>query len=131
MNPLFRAIRARARKQALRTLLIASAASVGTGLLLAACSSTFGSAGGGTGAPAGHLSGNGAARQAAGAPGKAFAPSAAQQRGALAALTLSTQSIIYTADLTLRVKDVTAAGTAATGDVTAVGGYVSSEQEII
>ena len=131
MNPSFRAIRARARRQPLRTLLIASAASAGTGLLLTACSASLGSAGGGSNTTAGHLAaGNGAARQGA-VPAPAYGPSSAQQRGALSALTLSTQSIIYTADLTLRVKDVTAAGTAATDEVTAVGGYVSSEQEII
>lgn len=133
MSPSFSAIRGRARQQALRTLLIASAASVGTGLLLTACSSTFGSPssrGGGSGntaAGARHL----AVAAPAGVQGAAPGAGGVFRSSAQAALTLSTQSIIYTADLTLRVKDVPAAGTAATGDVTAVGGYVSSEQEII
>jgi hypothetical protein len=135
MNPSLSAIRARARQEALRTLLIASAVTAGVGLLLAACSSSAGSSpGGGTGA--GRPVFNKAAQRAgavARAPiaGPASGVHGAAQNGALAALTLSTQSIIYTANLTLRVKDVNAAGTAATGDVTAVGGYVSSEQEII
>jgi hypothetical protein len=129
MDGLFCAIGARARHGALRTLLIASAASAGTGLLLAACSGT--SSGGGGGTAAGRPEFNGSAQHAAAVPGPASGAGSAAQPGAPAALTLSTQSIIYTADLTLRVKDVTAAGTAATDDVTAVGGYVSSEQEII
>ena len=59
-------------------------------------------------------------------PGKAVYSGASAAR-----LALSTQSIIYTAALTVRVSDVTAKATEATGFVTAVGGYVSSEQEII
>jgi Domain of unknown function (DUF4349) len=46
-------------------------------------------------------------------------------------VTLSTQSIIYTAYLTLRVKDVTAKATTATTLITGVGGYVAGEQETI
>jgi len=143
MNPSLSAIRARARQEALRTLLIAGAVTVGAGLLLPACSAnsansgTSASSGGGA---AGHPISNTAAQRAgavpapaAGAPatGTRYGASNAAQNGVITALTLSTQSIIYTANLTLRVKDVNAAGTAATGDVTAVGGYVSSEQEII
>ncbi len=41
------------------------------------------------------------------------------------------QSIIYTANLTLRVKDVTVAASTATTDVTSVGGYVASENQSI
>lgn len=51
--------------------------------------------------------------------------------GRLARLTLPTQSIIYTAFLTVRVTDVTAAATKATSIVTGVGGYVSGEHEFI
>ena len=43
---------------------------------------------------------------------------------------LSNQAIIYTADLTLRVKDVSTAATEATNEVTAAGGYVANEQQI-
>ena len=43
---------------------------------------------------------------------------------------LSNQAIIYTADLTLRVKDVSTAATEATTEVTAAGGYVANEQQI-
>jgi hypothetical protein len=39
------------------------------------------------------------------------------------------QSIIYTANLTLRVKNVDAVAAVATNDVAGVGGYVASEQE--
>jgi hypothetical protein len=41
------------------------------------------------------------------------------------------QSIIYTSDVTLRVKNVTAAATTATNDATVAGGYVASEQQTI
>jgi hypothetical protein len=138
MNPSLSAIRARARQEALRTLLIAGAVTVGAGLLLSACSGSVGSASGG-GTAAGRPVFNKAAQRAAGvlapaphlAAGAGGTANGAAQNGTVTALTLSTQSIIFTANLTLRVKDVNAAGTAATGDVTAVGGYVSSEQEII
>jgi Domain of unknown function (DUF4349) len=40
------------------------------------------------------------------------------------------QDIIYTANLTLRVKDVNGTATSATNDVTAVGGYVASEHQV-
>src|SRR5258708_17871679 len=55
MSSSVRAIGARARQEALRTLPIAAAAFVGAGLLLAACSGTAGTAsGGGAAAPAPH-----------------------------------------------------------------------------
>jgi hypothetical protein len=41
------------------------------------------------------------------------------------------QDIIYTANLTLRVKNVATATTDATNDVTAAGGYVASEQQTV
>ncbi len=46
-------------------------------------------------------------------------------------MTLSTQSIIHTAFLTDRTRQVTAAATTDTNIVTAVGGYVSGEQETV
>jgi hypothetical protein len=41
------------------------------------------------------------------------------------------QSIIYTANLTIQVKDVTATAAKASKDVTAVGGYIASEQRAV
>ncbi len=139
MSSSVRATGARARQEALRTLLIAAAAFVGAGLLLALLTACSGSSlsGGGSAASAPHRAPvpgapgtqNGAgmsAQSAAGSPGKAVYGGASAAR-----LALSTQSIIYTAELSVRVSDVTAKATEATGFVTAVGGYVSSEQEII
>ena len=40
------------------------------------------------------------------------------------------QDIIYTANLTLRAKDVDGTATSATTDVTAAGGYVAGEQQV-
>ncbi len=127
MSRSFRAFGASARHGAMRALLIAGAASVGTGLLLTACSAAGSQSGGGNGT-------------AAGAPLKASAPSAEHKAegsasgGRLAHLVLSAQSIIYTASLSVRVstsESVTSAADRASGIVTAVGGYVSGEQEII
>jgi Domain of unknown function (DUF4349) len=133
MSSSFRAIGARARQEALRTLLIAAAASVGIGLLLTACSATAGSGGGGANT----------ALHAAAVPGRA--PLAARQgaagtsdhaagsfSGAKAAqLALSTQSIIYTADMTIRVKNnVTAIASQVTNIATAAGGYVAGERDM-
>jgi hypothetical protein len=134
----FRAIGARARQQALRTLLIAGAASVGTGLALTACSNAAGSGGGSA------TMSNGAAHRAALAPVPSSANSGALGAavpGALSAggkfsgaqaakLALSTQSIIFTADMTIRVKDVTATASRVTGIVAAVGGYVAGERQM-
>jgi hypothetical protein len=41
------------------------------------------------------------------------------------------QSIVYTANVSLRVKDVTAAASAAATDVTSAGGYVASEHQFV
>jgi hypothetical protein len=51
-------------------------------------------------------------------------PDAAQATGLVA----PTQSIIYTASLTVRVGDATKAAATAAGDVTTAGGYTSAEQ---
>ena len=117
-----------------RTLLIASAAAVP---LLAACSSTP-SAAGGTGAAPGRQA---AHRGLVGAPGAPVpAPTAAngpsyqtlklagQQPARLTRITVPSQSIIYTADLVLRVNNVTTVAAVATGIVTGAGGYVAGEQ---
>ena len=99
---------------------------MGTGLLLAACSgAALNSAR--TAAP-----GRAVHAPQAGAPAYSAAGrgSATGKTAGLATLALSTQSIIYTADLTLRVDDVAAQAEAAKNIVTAVGGYVAREQEI-
>ena len=46
-------------------------------------------------------------------------------------LALAMQSIVYTASLTVRAKNVTAAAARATSIVTANGGYVASEQAVV
>jgi hypothetical protein len=115
MNPLARTITA-----------VGAACTVG--LLVAACSAAASPAsgpahgGGGSGGFAGvpEPAHNGARLGTFGRN-----PSSAAQ------LVLSAQSIIYTADLTLRVKDVSAVATQVTTLVTSAGGYVSGEQEII
>jgi Domain of unknown function (DUF4349) len=129
MTRSFRAFGARARHPAMRALFTAGAASVGTGLLLAACSAagSQSGSGGGAGAP---LHAPGRSAQKAAAPGMGTA--SGTRTGTH--LVLSAQSIIYTATLSLRViktESVTAAADRASGIVTAVGGYVSGEQEII
>ena len=139
MSTSFRALGARAGQRSLRTPLVAVAACLGTGLLLAACSGpeSASSSGGGTGSvPLAHGVVNGAAsRPQAAAPRAAGAGSSgqysAQAAGSQAKVTLSTQSIIHTAFLTDRVSDVTAAATTDTNLVTAAGGYVSGEQETV
>jgi len=125
MSRSFRAIGARARHPAARTLLIAGSATVGTGLLLAACSgATLNSAR--STAPHRAIPAAGTPAFAAAGQGSAATGKTAGRAG----LALSTQSIIYTADLTLRVNDVAAQAEAAKNIVTAVGGYVAREQEI-
>ena len=67
----------------------------------------------------------GAAQPAA----QASAPSASATKASR--LALATQSIVYTASLTVRAKNVTAAAARATSIVTAEGGYVSGEQATV
>jgi len=132
MRSSFSAFGARAGQRSLRTPLVAAAAFLGTGLLLAACSGSVTNPAGSSGGVTDHRAlGVPAAepRAGAGAPGTAFA--AGRSGGSAAGLALSTQSIIRTAYLTDRVKDVTVAATADTNLVTAVAGYVSNEQETV
>ena len=131
MSSSFRAFGARAGQRTLRTPLVAAAAFLGTGLLLAACSGSAqsGSSGAGSGTENGAAGVPAAHQRAAAVPSTAYG--AAGSSGSAARLTLSTQSIIRTAYLTDRVKSVTAAATADTNLVTAVGGYVSNEQETV
>jgi hypothetical protein len=100
------------------------------GLVVAACSAS---------APpsAGVASGAGGAVGSAPSAGRAAAPEPAPAAGSqpgnttdLAKLAQS-QSLIYTASLTIQVKDVTGTATKASNDVTSVGGYVANEQETI
>ena len=117
---------ARAGRIRPRTLLIACAASCGTGLLLAACSAPGASNSGGAAAQS-------SAHRAAGSPaGKTiYGP----ESGAplKTSVTLSAQDIIRTAYLTVRVgkgTTVTEQANTASGLVTAAGGYVSGEQDL-
>ncbi len=113
--------------RSLRGMIIVATASLGSGLLVAACSSSA-SSGPATGAPeARPAMANGPAdRKAAfGAINGKGAPSKATELTKLAPI----QDIIYTANLTLRVKDVNGVATSATNDVTGVGGYVANEQQ--
>jgi hypothetical protein len=130
---LFRAIGARARRGAVHTIVLAGAASIGTGLFLTACSATSGSGGGGASSSSRRL----AAAPAQGAPAvrNGAATSSDQAAGnvsgaKVAKLALSTQRIIYTADMTVRVvKNVTGTASQVTEIATDAGGYVAGERE--
>jgi hypothetical protein len=111
----------------LRTTALWSAALIsGAALLLAGCSaSSPSSSSASSGAPV-----NGPAEAHAPAVPSAGASQATQATQA-SRLALATQSIIYTASLTVRAKNVTAAAARATSIVTAEGGYVSGEQAVV
>jgi hypothetical protein len=127
---------ARAGRIGLRTLTLAIAVSCGTGLLLAACSAS----------PARSASSGGASNSGAVSVPGAAAPRAAQHAAgstgfktvtgssSRAHVILSTQDIIRTAYLTVRVSKkatVTAQANAASNLVTGAGGYVSGEQDFM
>jgi hypothetical protein len=118
----------------LRTTALWSAALMsGAALLLAGCSgSTSSSPSASSAAPAGgsvaHAPAAPAAQPAAGSQGSQSQASQATQASQASRLALATQSIVYTASLTVQAKHVTAAAARATGIVTAEGGYVSGEQ---
>jgi hypothetical protein len=123
--------RARASRGLRTTALCCAGLVSGAALLLAGCSQG-GPAGsessaarpGGQHAPAAL----GSAASGSGAPGAPVAAPPEPASGPLPArLALATQSIIYTASLTLRATSVTAAASRATGLVISQGGYVSSE----
>ena len=128
---------ARARRIRLRTFLIAGAATCGTGLLLAACSAP------GSGGGSGTVSSGSAGMPAAAPAHRAASGNSAAAKTAFgtesgqsgrAHVVLSAQDLIRTAYLTVRVpkgKSVTAQADAASGFVTAAGGYVSGEQDIV
>jgi hypothetical protein len=137
MTSSFRAFGARARDGSLRTLFIAGAALVGTGLAVTACSAASRNAatsgGGAAGAP---LAGQPAAKHAAGDYGTNSGATGTRTplTSTLANVALPARSIIYTANLSLRIKKgstVSAKADQAASLVTAVGGYVSGEQEVV
>ena len=111
-----------------RTLIAGAAALAGAGLLIAGCSAAT------TAAP----SAASATRQGAhaapglGAGAPASAPKAAYggtaANGLLISRLLSSQSIIYTASLTVRSRDVNTAANRAIRMVTIAGGYLAGEQ---
>jgi Domain of unknown function (DUF4349) len=96
----------------------------GTGLLLAGCS---GSSASRSATADGQKASNGSSSSAAALPG---APGGGQVTSSqVARLVPASQSIIYTASLTVRVANVRTAVTRATTMVTDAGGYSASEQE--
>jgi hypothetical protein len=121
--------RARALRGPLRTTaLVVAALMSGAALLLAGCS---GSSSPGSASPPAHGGvSNGAGPAAVPAPGRA-AGSASRPASQTPQLAVASESIIYTASLTILTKNVTRAATRATGIVIAEGGYVSSEQAAI
>jgi Domain of unknown function (DUF4349) len=106
------------------TALLVAVLMSGAALLLAGCSqgsnAGFASSAAGQSAPVSNHSAP-AAAPAAGGPGPATATPASR-------LALASQSIIYTASLTIQATNVSAAASRATSIVTAEGGYVSGEQ---
>jgi len=119
--------RARASRGPLRTTALLCAGLIsGPALLLAGCSQGSSASSASQASSAGHVASGVGVPAAAPAPaGKlAGSPPATQA----ARLALASQSIIYTASLTIQAANVTAAASRATGIATAAGGYVSSEQ---
>ena len=115
-----------------------TAAMCGGSLLVAGCSAGAGSASGSSaefGPASASSPGHGAVSRAGGlaAPRPATQKRAAGQlaSGRAARLAVPGQSIIYTAGLTVRTRNVTSAASLATSIVTAAGGYVASEQSSI
>lgn len=113
----------------LRGMIIIATACVGCGLVVAACSSS-----------ASPSAGSPAAEHRAAAPATengpaGFGPASSQKSQGVPSTTTDLiklpplQDIIYTANLTVRIKDVNGAAALATNDVTAVGGYLASEQQ--
>jgi hypothetical protein len=118
--------RARASRGPLRTTVLTCAGLMsGTALLLAGCSQSGPATAAGMAAPRSvHAA---APVPVEAAPGSS-APNSAAQGAPAARLALASQSIIYTASITIQAVNVTAAASRATGIATAAGGYVSSEQ---
>jgi hypothetical protein len=104
-----------------RTALIITAALSGAGLLLTACSSTRPAPSAGA---AGHF-----APLARSAPSRVVGTESGSPASYAVARLPQPVSIIKTASLTIRAKDVAAAAAVATSDVSLVGGYVADEQD--
>jgi hypothetical protein len=129
-----------------RSFIVIAAAGAGCALLVAACSNSAaqpGSAGAPVLRPAVHAAANGpaaaslpvAAPEFGGVSGAVGTKSAQRPLSANVAelVKLSpSRSIIYTANLTLRIKDndVDSVAAVAANEVAAVGGYVASEQDV-
>lgn len=116
-----------------RTLLTIAGVCSGTGLLLAACSS---SAQTGTAAPAARHAGLPVASDRLRALSNGPAFGSLQMAGGITSTKSSqirllppAQSLIYTANLTIRVKDPAAMAAKMTTLVTGLGGYVAGQQE--
>lgn len=114
----------------LRGMIIVATACAGSGLLIAACSNSATRNGVGvSSAPEKRAALNAPTANAGpafGAENGHAAPSSATDLLKL----VPNKDIIYTANLTLRVKDVNGAATSATDEVTGTGGYVASEQQV-
>jgi hypothetical protein len=107
----------------------------GAGLLLVAgCSGAAGTSSGSSGdARSSGGSGSSGGSESFAASGAAPAPREPAAAGGgssaqVARLTQASQSIIYTASLTVRVRDAASAASAAVSDITARGGYTAAEQ---
>jgi hypothetical protein len=111
------------------TALVCAALMSGAALLLAGCSGSSPTSASAP-APAHGAASNGAGVAIVPAPGRMAGP-ASSPSSQTPQLALATQSIIYTASLTIEAKNVTAAATRATAIVIAEGGYISSEQATI
>lgn len=115
----------------LRGMIVVATACAGSGLLIAACSSSASQGGVGVSAPS-------AKRAALNAPVANAGPAAFGAEKGHAGPSSATdliklapnRDIVYTANLTLRVTDVNGAATSADDDVTGAGGYVASEQQV-
>jgi hypothetical protein len=129
MNTNVAALATRSRLRA--TFITIAAIMAGTGLLLAGCSagnSTASSAGIARRAASGTAGSGGQSAVAAPAPG-ALAHGPGRPGSATSVrLVVPSQSIIYTAGLTVRSANVATAASQATSIVTAAGGYVAGEQ---
>jgi hypothetical protein len=132
-------VQARASRTGTRAIAVTvAAAACGAGLLLAACSggaSQASSTAGGSTAGRGFASANGSSGSGARAVPAPVTPLSGQAQvhgpARTARLVVPGQSIIYTAGLTVRAKDVASAASLATSIVTGAGGYVASEQSTI
>jgi Domain of unknown function (DUF4349) len=114
---------ARGARGPLRCAALAAVAAIScVGLLAAGCSSSSGPSASSGSAVAGSGQPKPAAVPAGPGAGSAAAASAAR-------LVPASQSIVYTASLTVQVHDVRAAVTRATEIATSAGGYTASEQE--